>query len=108
MRDTNIGLRTLLYFKSWTEDKHKEKASGYSKMAEQVMEHLESALVNRNRPRSLLDSSLPTESQISRMMQTNYEYDKELVTHYINLQTQYLNNFGDLSIKLKSESGEKS
>jgi len=46
IRDMNIGLRTFLYFNSWQEDKN----ATYSKLAEQLSNHLEASIVTKKRP----------------------------------------------------------
>lgn len=47
MKDMNIGIRTLLYFKSWEED---GDSVTYSKLAKAFSEVLEDSLVVKNRP----------------------------------------------------------
>ena len=47
MKDMNIGIRTLLYFKSWEEDGDKVT---YSKKAQAFSAVLEASLVTKNRP----------------------------------------------------------
>ena len=50
MKDMNIGIRTLLYFKSWEEDGDKVT---YSKKAQNFSQVLEASLVTKNRPQML-------------------------------------------------------
>ena len=105
MKDTNIGIRSLLYFNSWKSDKDKSgKEAAYAKLAEEFSDHLQQSLVTKKRPEELLESVQPS----NILYQTNYQYDRDMAKEYIGLQIVYLSNFEELSLNLKSAVGDKS
>ena len=108
MKDTNIGIRSLLYFNSWKDDKDKSgKKATYAKLAEEFSDHLQKSLVTKMRPEELLESVLTSDSQMPGVFKTPSENDQALAMMYIAHQIDYLNSFKQLSLDLKNAGENK-
>ena len=108
MKDTNIGIRSLLYFNSWKDDKEKSgKKAAYAKLAEEFSDNLQKSLVTKMRPEELLESVLTSDSQMPGVFKTPSENDQALAMMYIAHQIDYLNSFKQLSLDLKNAGENK-